>query len=293
MSEKQAEATVTEADLQKSIESLMALLETESPDGEDVDSAMAKSLPPGTEGGLTERVGAPSLNPELDMSGAEEEPFLEDEHDEDFANREIIAQGVHKASRSKPMSKSQAADEAPDSQPEEQEWEQEYSEEEEAFAKSLAEAFAEQESIIDAAASSEFAKSLVLGTIEGLSIAHTEMVKSLHEMEARSDEKVVVLAKSLAAIARAVAEIRAEVVAVSNSPARPMAKSVQSVQVLEKSFGGSGVADSPAMLKSRVLSALEKRVQDGKLEAFQLVKFETTGVLDPVLAKEIQSELGL
>jgi ActR/RegA family two-component response regulator len=160
----------------------------------------------------------------------------------------------------------------------------------EEFAKSLAAAFAEQDSVMEAAASSDFAKSLVLGTIEGLSIAHDEFSKSLSALESRNDEKIAVLAKGLAAIAKAVNEIRSEVVKVSNAPVRPMAKSVRA---LEKSFGGQDAPVDPVLLKSRVTAALEKRVAEGKLDAFQLVRYETAGVLDPVLAKDIQSELGL
>jgi hypothetical protein len=286
MSEKKNEPTITESDLQKSIESLMALLDTEAPGDVDIKEAMEKSMV-GTEGGLADRAGAPPLNPELAAGGVEMyEPIPEDEPDLDEMNRMLIAQQLkvtHQESHAmnKSAAKAVEVDEAQDAE-----------EGVEEFAKSLAEAFAAQEELVTAASESEFAKSLVLGTIEGLSVAHEELTKSLYEIESRSDEKIAVLAKGLAAIAKAVGEIRNEIVKVSNAPVRPMAKSVQGVQVLEKSFGGQAPAD-PALLKSRVVSALEKRVQDGKLDAFQLVKYETTGHLDPALAKDIQSELGL
>lgn len=288
MSEKQIEPTVTESDLQKSIESLMALLDTEAPTADaEVEEAVEKSMV-ATEGGLADHAGAPSLNPELAVGGAEAAPLGEEEVDHDEVAREMLASKVTMTPvEDDKMKKSEAADEAP-----EVEETSEVEVEDEAFAKSLADAFAEQDAVIEAAASSEFAKSLVLGTIEGLSIAHEEFTKSLAELEGRNDEKIAVLAKGLAAIARAVEEIRAEVVKVSNAPVRPMAKSVQGVQVLEKSFGGNAPVD-PVVLKSKAVAALEKRVAEGKLDAFQLVRYETTGVLDPVLAKEIQSELGL
>lgn len=285
MSEQQNEPTVTESDLQKSIESLMALLDEETPT-EPVEEAVEKSMV-ATNGGLADQAGAPPLNPELAMGGAEAAPLGEDEEeDHDGLVRDMIGRMAHtKAIEDKPMKKSEVAEEAPEVD------EAELTAEDEAFAKSLAEAFAEQEAVVDAAASSEFAKSLVLGTIEGLSIAHDEFTKSLAALESRNDEKIMVLAKGLAAIAKAVEEIRTQVVAVSNQPVRPMAKSVQGVQVLEKAFGGEAPAD-PVLLKSRVVAALEKRVAEGKLDAFQLVRYETTGVLDPALAKDIQSELG-
>lgn len=290
MSEQQNEPTVSESELQKSIESLMALLDSEAPETVPVEEAVEKSMV-ATLGGLADHAGAAPLNPELAMGGAEAAPLGEDEaEDHDDLVREQIGRMAHTTPvEDDKMKKSEVADEAV--APAEEAVMEEVVEDE-AFAKSLAEAFAEQEAVVDAAASSEFAKSLVLGTIEGLSIAHEEFTKSLAALEARSDEKIVVLAKGLAAIAKAVEEIRAQVVAVSNQPVRPMAKSVQGVQVLEKSFGGSAPVD-PVLFKSKVVASLEKRVAEGKLDAFQLVRYETTGVLDPALAKDIQSELGL
>lgn len=290
MSEQQNEPTVTESELQKSIESLMALLDDEVPAADLAEEEVEKSMA-ATEGGLADQAGAPPLNPELVMGGAEAAPLGEDEaEDHDTLVRDHIGRIAHTApAEEKSMKKSEVADAALEAE------EAPVAEEaldDEAFAKSLAEAFAEQEAVVDAAASSEFAKSLVLGTIEGLSIAHDEFTKSLSALEARNDEKITVLAKGLAAIAKAVEEIRTQVVAVSNQPVRPMAKSAHGVQALEKSFGGSAPVD-PMLLKSRVVTALEKRVADGKLDAFQLVRYETTGVLDPALAKDIQSELGL
>jgi hypothetical protein len=278
MSETNIEPTITESDLQKSIESLMALLDEEAPSEIAAREAMEKSMV-ATEGGLAAKTGAPPLNPELDMSGEEMEEFGTDhDHDLEEEHHRLIAQHLKMTPVEDPsMQKSMNQD---------------YDlEQEEAFAKSLAEAFAEQEALVEAASESEFAKSLVLGTIEGLSVAHEEFQKSLSALESRNDDKIAILAKGLAAIAQAVDEIRNEVVRVSNAPVRPMAKSVHGVQVLEKSFGGNGSAD-PSLMKSRVMGALERRVQEGKLDAFQLVKYETTGHLDPVLAKDIQSELG-
>lgn len=288
MSETNTEPTVTESELKKSVEALMALLDADAPTDEAVENALAKSME-GTEGGLAHMAGAPPLNPELTMPGVEYSLLGAEEQDPDELLHEMIgSQMKMNPVENKPMKKSEAAEPATEMPSlEEDEAEQE------AFAKSLAEAFAQQDALTEAAASSEFAKSLVLGTIEGLSIAHEEFAKGLAEMEARHDAKISVLAKSLAAIATAVGEIKREVVAVSNAPARPMAKSVQNVHVLEKSFGGQAGDENPALLKSRVVSALEKRVADGKLDAFQLVRYETTGVLDPALAKDIQSELGL
>lgn len=286
MSEKQTEPTLTESELQKSIESLMKLLDSEAPASEQVADVVEKSLV-ATEGGLADEAGAPSLNPELTMGGVEAADLDEDAEDAaaghesvQAVTNEMVAKSA--ADEDKDMNKSEVVDEAVETQAESDE-----------FAKSLAAAFVEQDGVVDAASSSDFAKSLVLGTIEGLSIAHEEFAKSLSELEARNDEKIMVLAKGIAAIARAVDEIRNEVVKVSNAPVRPMAKSVQAgVQVLEKSFGGSAPVD-PALFKSKVMAALEARVQAGKVNAFDLVKYETTGVLDPALAKEIQSELGL
>lgn len=287
MSEQQNEPTVSESELQKSIESLMALLDSEAPETVPVEEAVEKSMV-ATEGGLADLAGAPSIQPGIAAGGAEAAEAAEEDDADDLVRDQIGRMAHTTPVEDDKMKKSEVADEviAPADEAVEE------AVEDEAFAKSLAEAFAEQEAVVDAAASSEFAKSLVLGTIEGLSIAHEEFTKSLAALEARNDEKIVVLAKGLAAIAKAVEEIRSQVVAVSNQPVRPMAKSVQGVQVLEKSFGGSAPVD-PTLFKSRVVASLEKRVAEGKLDAFQLVRYETTGVLDPALAKDIQSELGL
>lgn len=297
MNQQKTEPTVTGDELKKSIESLMALLETEDASQETVQEAVEKSMV-STEGGLADQAGVPPLNPELDMGGQELLPDGSEGDDLDTLVREQIARmsNVTQMEKSQ-MNKSQAVDnDAAAEEPEEAaEVQGEGAEDTEAdaFAKSLADAFVEQEAVAEAAAQNEFAKSLVLGTIEGLSIAHEEMNKSLAEMENRQDAKIAILAKGLAAIAKAVDEIRTEVVRVSNAPVRPMAKSATSnVQVLEKSFAGQGSVDS-TLLKSKVMGALEQRVQAGKLDAFQLVRYETTGVLDPALAKDIQSELGL
>jgi ActR/RegA family two-component response regulator len=290
MSEQNMEPTVTESELQKSIESLMALLDTEAPVVESLDKSMAHL---GTLGGLADRAGAPPLDPSLEIGGAEMEQLGEEQgEDLDAVARHVATQGMGFDVVKKSLEKSAKGDDDEEQDDEQDDDEHDDKEEEmdEEFAKSLAAAFAEQDQVVEAAASSEFAKSLVLGTIEGLSIAHDEFAKSLAEMEDRQDAKVAVLAKGLAAIAKAVDEIRAEVVKVSNAPARPMAKSVR---VLEKSFGGQEASVDPMLLKSKVTAALERRVADGKLDAFQLVRYETSGVLDPVLAKDIQSELGL
>jgi hypothetical protein len=290
MSEQNMEPTVTESELQKSIESLMALLDTEAPVVESLDKSMAHL---GTLGGLADRAGAPPLDPSLEIGGAEMEQLGEEQgEDLDAVARHVATQGMGFDVVKKSLEKSAKGDDDEERDDEQDDDEHDDKEEEmdEEFAKSLAAAFAEQDQVVEAAASSEFAKSLVLGTIEGLSIAHDEFAKSLAEMEDRQDAKVAVLAKGLAAIAKAVDEIRAEVVKVSNAPARPMAKSVR---VLEKSFGGQEASVDPMLLKSKVTAALERRVADGKLDAFQLVRYETSGVLDPVLAKDIQSELGL
>lgn len=285
MSEQQNEPTITETDLKKSVESLLAILDTEAPAAEQVEEAVEKSMV-ATEGGLADQAGAPSLNPELDMGGQELLPDGSEGPDLDMLVKDAIGRMAYSTPVEKSqMNKSEAAATEND--------EQVAHDEADEFAKSLADAFAEQEALVDAAESSDFAKSLVLGTIEGLSIASEEFKKSLTELESRNDAKIAVLAKGLAAIAQAVDEIRSEVVKVSNAPARPMAKSVQNVQVLEKSFGGNAASADPMLLKSKVMAALEKRVQEGKLDAFQLVRYESTGVLDPALAKDVQSELGL
>lgn len=271
MNHNPQQGTVTDGDLQKSVESLMALLETEAPmtgyavDGEEsMEKSMNHAAMP-TNGGLAAYAGAPPLDPQLDQTPAQPEGELED----DMADE----------AEDNPMSKSYVqGDEAYDEQAADED-----------FAKSLAAAFIESEELVDAARESEFAKSLVLGTIEGLSIAHEELTKSMGEFEFRQDEKIKVLAKGLAAIAKAVDEIRSQVVAVSNAPSRSVAKSAR---VLEKSFGVPEGAN-PDLAKSMILKALDKRVQEGKVDAFQLVKYETTGVIDPALAREIQSELGL
>lgn len=296
MNENSTEPTISENDLQKSVSELIALLET---DGlVDVEKAEAgqetveKSMV-GTEGALTHHNQVPPLNPELVL---EQEQLLpdgtEEEEDENSLLFHMIQNrsGITKESPEKPMNKSIDAEQELETKSADAG--DEVSAEDEQFAKSLAEAFASHEAVAEAASSSDFAKSLVLGTIEGLSIAHDEFAKSLATLEATQNEKFAVLAKSLAAIAKAVDAIQKEISNVSNAPVRPMAKSVSSVQVLEKSFGGSNGSGEP-LSKAKVMDALEKLVQGGKMDAFHLVKFETTGVLDPAILKDVQSELGL
>lgn len=279
MNQTKEQATVTDTDLAKSVAGLMALLETESPTTEQVDAeaeGMAKSMSMNhatmpTNGGLAAATGAPPLDQQLDQTMAQPEGELDDldQFEEDLNQYHLNGDSL--------MGKS-LVDDAPELDSDDE------------FAKSLATAFIENEVLAEAAQQSEFAKSLVVGTIEGLSIANEEIQKSLAGIEARQDEKIKVLAKGIAAIANAIGDIRAQMQAGDNTPVRTVAKSAR---VLEKSFGAPSAEANPDMIKSLVLNALEKRVQDGKADAFTLVKYETTGVLDSALARDIQSELGL
>jgi hypothetical protein len=158
------------------------------------------------------------------------------------------------------------------------------------FAKSLAEQFASHDILAEIAAQNDFAKSLVIGTIEGLALQHEELEKSLAGMEERSDKKFEVLAKAVANIGRAVLEIKEAVETMGNVPSRPMAKSVRSTG-LEKSFGSE--ARNGAELKKSILSALEVRVREGKLDPMHFVRYDSVGVIDPALEAEVLKELKL
>lgn len=287
------EETVTNEDLQKSVNALMDLLQAEAPTHEDVDAAsgdeeeMAKSMAQmGTLGGLADRTGDAPLDPTLAVGGEEmDAPYI-------FTEEEMEKALVEVLDNDPALAKSLADvlgldDEELDAADEEVEGAQDAE-----FAKSLAAAFADREVVAELTAQNEFAKSLVLGTVEGLAIAHEEIEKSLVSMEARSDEKFSVLAKAVAAIGQAVAEIREEVKSIANGPARPMAKSMKAVG-LEKSFGGNAPANAPDLIKSKVLGYLENEIKAGKMEPFALIRYETTGQIDPAVEQAAMKELGL
>jgi ActR/RegA family two-component response regulator len=266
-------SVVTQEELVKSVNDLTAMLNADAPvkDG-DATATLEKSLEAGlvgTNGGLTPEVAAPELDPTLTTQAAEVDGGLESGAGESVAKSEV--EGMELRAE---MGKDTVGAE---SDPE--------------FMKSLASAFAEQEVIQEIAQTNEFAKSLVVSTIEGLSIMDGEMKKSLAAMEERSnsrlDARINVLAKGLIAIANAVGAIQKEVLAVSNAPARPK---VKSATALEKSFGAENT--TPALSKASVMPVLEKLQAEGKINAFQVVRYESAGEMDAALAAMVQSELG-
>lgn len=278
MSKPDTEERISNADLAKSIQDLTSMLNADAPvkDG-DATAALEKSLEEGlvgTNGGLTPEVAAPELDPMLTKQPAEVDAGL------NIGGEEPVA----KSAASDPsevegleLRAEMGLEDAAPTDPE--------------FLKSLASAFAEQEVLQEVTQVNEFAKSLVLSTIEGLSIANDEMKKSFAEMEARQndrlDRRVNVLAKSLLAITKAVSDIQKEILAVSNAPQRRVAKSATG---LEKSFAaGTGHEE---LSKARVLPVLERLQGEGKIDAFQLVRYESTGEMSPALAAMVQSELG-
>jgi hypothetical protein len=65
-------------------------------------------------------------------------------------------------------------------------------------------------------------------------------------------------------------------------------KSVQGVQAVNKSFAGQAPQGEP-MSKSQVLVAMSDMVEKGKLNSLDLIKYETTGQIDPRLLQQIQA----
>ncbi len=261
---KQTGEKVTDADLSKSIEELKALLDTDSAE-EEVEKAVI-----GTGGGLQAKTPSDGdINVEI-VDEDEEEGDIEDES----RNTEIDETEPTDVSAGAPMKKSEAEDE-----------DIELTEDEEEFAKALAAAFSEQEPLVESARNDEFAKSLVVSTIEGLSLVNEELTKSLSDMEERSNAKISQLVKALESITKAVTDIKKEVNAVGNAPVRTTAKSAK---YIAKSFGDENT-QAVTLTKSQIADALVRRVQDGKLDASVVARFESAGQLDPALLAEIQN----
>jgi hypothetical protein len=249
-------AEVTEIDLAKSIQMLEAFLNDEDEGAEDIEKALI-----GASGGLQhvtpqDIVLDPTLEDEEDEEDEDAPPGL----DNPMPGNEpkAVEQGI---------AKSLGAEEDADV----------------SFAKSLSAAFAGSEEIVDVARGSDFAKALVMSTIEGLSIAHDEMHKSLSEMETRQSAQVNALAKSMVTLSKALGEVLAEVKGVANSPVRPAPKSAR---YLQKSFGGEEATST--LSKAQVCEVLEQRVIAGRLDPLVLTKFESTGEINPALLAEIQ-----
>lgn len=227
-------------------------------------SALLKALEQGTNGGLAEAAGGETLDPDLESETAATDgdggamTFAETFHmddDEDDMNEKVE--------------------------------------------KSLAQAFADQEGIAEAAQTSEFARDLALAMIEGLAITSEAMTKSLAdvdssltvklaETEARSNEKFSTIAKSLVAMASAVEQIAAQITAVSNAPSSGR-KAVVAGAPMNKAFGTD---ERQPLVKSIVLAHLEQMAQKGEVSAMDIVRYESAGVIDPVLEARVRSELG-
>lgn len=276
MSKPDTEERITEEDLSKSVQNLTAMLNADAPvkDG-DATATLEKSLEAGlvgTNGGLTPEVAAPELDPSLTTQPAETDDGLN--IGGDVAKSETSDPSEVEGLELRAEMGLESASPADD-----------------AFVKSIAAAFAEQEVIHEITQANEFAKSLVISTIEGLSIANDEMRKSFAELETRQnahiDQRINVLAKSLIAITKAVGEIHKEVMAVANAPVRRVAKGAGA---LEKSF--SAESGHEELSKARVMPVLERLQGEGKIDAFQLVRYESTGEISPALAAMVQSELG-
>lgn len=282
------EPRITDEALKKSIDDLAAILETEAPAN---TNSVEKSLV-GTNGGLTPEVKAPELDPSLATQPATPDSLIPGEGDVqksaesdeyEVAGKELQAEmGV---GQSGAMAKSTSGVE---------EFEDEEAEE---FAKSLAGAFMNQEALADLARKDEFAKSLVLASIESLSLATEEIKKSfvdivderIEKQTAHTDARLAVLAKGLVAMSKAIADIHAQVLAVSNAPAH-RGKTATVAGVLQKSFGAETQPNT--LEKSQILGALSAMAEAGEVQAFEVVKYETSGQLDPALAVKVQNKLG-
>jgi hypothetical protein len=262
-----ATTEVTMDELKKSVEDLKSILDS---DAVVVEKSMEHL---GTLGALADKTGIPPLDPNLE----EAKPEVAEEISKAQAGDDTFIE-EHKHSLAEELADADAA----------------HTEGADTFAKSLVSAFAKDGDLIDRAASDALVKSLVLGTIEGLSITAEELKKSLDEgfstLETRHDKQFNALAKALIAVAGAVSEIRGVVMAIDNAPVRPLAKSVKGSQILEKSLGAAD--GSETLTKAMVLGALEKRAQAGKIDAFHVARYESAGVIEPALMQEIRTELG-
>lgn len=269
-------AKVTDADLAKSIEKLSALLENDGVLEEKVEKSVI-----GTDGGLQgETPSDGDINKDIIP---DEQIQVQDPLDAVNPDKPKVSETeASVAAGDGSMAKSAAA-EVP-AETEDEEW----SEEDEEFAKALVAAF-EDDVVRTESISNDFAKSLTACTIEGLSITHSELSKSLSAIEERQSEKIDQLAKALSVMADAISAIKKEVVTVSNAPVRTTPKSAQ---FIEKSFGGENPGAGARLSKSQVAEALAVRVNNKKLDVHTLVKFESTGEIDPALLAEIQTGSG-
>lgn len=257
-------ATVSHDDLLKSIAALESLL-----DSDDVAESMEKGHQIGTDGGLQ---GETPSDGNINVDMAPDEQEVEDVDEAAAADQSEAEKNAPSISVAGGGTFKKALGAADD---------------DESFAKSLSAAFAGQDEIIDVARGSDFAKALVTASIEGLSIAHDEIQKSLAASETRSQARIESLEKSLATLMKGMGELMKEVRGVSNSPVRPVAKSAQ---VLHKGFAGQPVGSQGMTLsKAQICESLERRVMAGKLDALTLSKYESAGEIDPALLAEIQN----
>lgn len=245
------EVSVTDADLAKSIEELKSLLDSDETEG--VEKAVI-----GTDGGL---------QAETPSDGTINKDIQEDEQE---------------LSKS-PLEAAEAEASAPINITKGLETEEE-GEVDEEFAKSLAAAFSAQETLMEQARENEFAKSLVLSTIEGFSIQNEEINKALSGFEERQNEKLERLVKALVPLMQVVEDIRKEVKDVSNAPVRSVPKAAG---VIEKSFTTD--TGKATLTKAQIGSALERMAIAKKIQPQVVAAFESTGYIDPALLAEIQN----
>jgi hypothetical protein len=267
--EKTTEPTVDATDLAKSIALLEAALGTTK--GETVEKAVI-----GTGGGL--QAATPSdgdINKDIKDDDEEEDASPAEAAASETAAVPALADGTV-ACVSGHDTKKSIEGEALDIPASDEE-----------FAKSLSAAFSEAAPLVDAAKGSAFAKSLVLSTIEGLSVTCDEITKSLADSESRTSTRIDSLEKALSTALTGINEILKNVQTVANSPVRTTAKSVQ---VLEKSISNS--PERANLSKAQVSEALLSMAKQGKTDAFAVSRFESTGQIDPALLAEITKGTG-
>lgn len=267
--EKSMETTVSESDLAKSIR----LLEKALSGGEKIEKAVI-----GTDGGLQGKTPSDGdINKDIqpdeeEIEGDPVEAADKDETGIPLADGTISGGGAS-------TRKSLSAEDIPAT--------------DEEFAKSLSAAFTDAAPLVDASKGSNFAKSLVMSTIEGLSVTCDEINKSLAESEGRTNgiiqaqsARIEGLEKALSTVLNGVNEVLENVRTVAKSPIRSTTKSVQ---VLEKSLSGT---EQPTLSKAQVSDRLLGMAREGRVDSFTIAKYEATGMIDPALLAEASKGTG-
>lgn len=145
--------------------------------------------------------------------------------------------------------------------------------------KSLSEAASENEEVSKGLELSSFLQSWVEVQDEALGSVAASVRKSLDGIQAEQRETYGELAKGLAGLAEVLTLQAQRIEQIESTPAR----GPKSATAVEKSFGAGGAAEPQGeqLSKSQALETMTAMVQDGKLNAQEVIKFESTNLLPP------------